>query len=189
MPKKTLISEEDKKLFRKTVKTVRPIKKSKRVFFETEKPKPERLKKQTIEKPLAETYPSPKLSDPNELKIGPNTPLFFHDPSLPFRQLRKLRRGQIQVNAELDLHHMTIEVAREQLIHFIHDSSEKGYRYVRIAHGRGQHSGSDFPKLKNYVNYWLPQFHEVLAFHSAAPKEGGYGAVNVLLRSSSRKDN
>jgi len=36
--------------------------------------------------------------------------------------------------------------------------------------------------IKNKVNSWLRQHQDVLAFHSAMPKDGGNGAVYVLLK-------
>lgn len=51
---------------------------------------------------------------------------------------------------------------------------------VKIVHGKGAHTGQTL--LKTYVNGWLPQLPDVLAFVSALPRDGGAGAVYVLLR-------
>ncbi|HET8706021.1 MAG TPA: Smr/MutS family protein, partial [Pseudomonadales bacterium] len=38
------------------------------------------------------------------------------------------------------------------------------------------------PILKSSVNHWLRQLPQVLAFCSAQPKDGGLGAVYVLVK-------
>ena len=42
-------------------------------------------------------------------------------------------------------------------------------------------------KIKSYVNHWLREIPEVLAYHSAQRHHGGVGAVYVLLRKSEQK--
>ena len=51
----------------------------------------------------------------------------------------------------------------------------------RAAHGKGEDSATP-ARLKSYTNAWLRQLPEVLAFHSAQRRHGGYGATYVLLR-------
>ena len=41
--------------------------------------------------------------------------------------------------------------------------------------------------LKSYVNKWLPNLPEVMAFHSAQQHHGGAGAVYVLLKKNAEK--
>jgi DNA-nicking Smr family endonuclease len=53
---------------------------------------------------------------------------------------------------------------------------------VRIIHGKGHGSHQKRPVLKQYVNHWLRQRDEVLAFCSARQVDGGTGAVYVLLK-------
>lgn len=48
-------------------------------------------------------------------------------------------------------------------------------------HGKGLHSDSGVPVLKNLVDRLLRQRAEVLAYHSAPAAQGGQGAVLVLL--------
>ena len=56
-----------------------------------------------------------------------------------------------------------------------------GLGCVRIVHGKGLHSDSGVPVLKNLVDRLLRQRADVLAFHSAPAAQGGHGAVLVLL--------
>jgi DNA-nicking Smr family endonuclease len=98
--------------------------------------------------------------------------------------LRKLRRGQWVVQAQLDLHGMTRQVAREELIRFMHDALKAGKRCVRIVHGKGLGSKNRTPVLKAKVRHWLMQAEPVLAYTQARGEDGGAGAVIVLLRAA-----
>jgi DNA-nicking Smr family endonuclease len=53
---------------------------------------------------------------------------------------------------------------------------------VRIIHGKGQRRGQDLPVLKPLVIESLKGHPAVLALRSAGPRDGGSGAVRVLLR-------
>ncbi len=108
--------------------------------------------------------------------------LLFARPGLQHKLLRKLRRGQYRVNAELDLHGMTIQVARQALAEFLHQCRQTDRRCVRIIHGKGNGSRNRGPVLKTMVNRWLRQRDEILAFCSTPPHDGGTGAVYVLLK-------
>ena len=95
--------------------------------------------------------------------------------------LKKLRNGKLSVESTLDLHGLSVEEARLQLAGFLDVCRQSGYRHVIIIHGKGFRSQSK-PVIKPMVNRWLRQADEVLAFCSAQPKDGGTGAVYVLLR-------
>ena len=111
-----------------------------------------------------------------------NTSLF----QWPLQQklLKQLRRGQLTITAELDLHGYIVADARIALTEFLTDCRRHGDRCVRIVHGKGHGSRQKLPVLKNKVNTWLQQRDEILAFCSARPADGGTGAVYVLLKRS-----
>jgi DNA-nicking Smr family endonuclease len=96
--------------------------------------------------------------------------------------VRRLRRGQIRIEDELDLHGLRQMAAREQLADFLAQSRDAGRRCVRIVHGKGYRSGTRGPILKTAVDLWLRRHHDVLAFTSARAMDGGTGALYVLLR-------
>jgi DNA-nicking Smr family endonuclease len=95
---------------------------------------------------------------------------------------RRLRRGHWVVQAELDLHGFTREEARAELVAFLADCLRQGLRCVRVIHGKGLGSRNREPVLKAKVAGWLAQRESVLAFCEAPPRDGGGGAVLVLLR-------
>ncbi|WP_144395497.1 DNA endonuclease SmrA [Pleionea sediminis] len=99
---------------------------------------------------------------------------------------KKLRQGKYTIDGHLDLHRHTVAEARSALFQFIQQSLKLDCRTVLVTHGKGMRS--DPPaRIKSYVNYWLKQIPEVLAFHSAKKNQGGTGSVYVLLRKSADK--
>ena len=98
--------------------------------------------------------------------------------------LRKLRRGQWVIQAQLDLHGMTRDQARDEVARFLQHAVKEGKRCVRIVHGKGLGSKNRTSVLKIKVRNWLMQTDAVLAFTQARGADGGAGAVIVLLRPS-----
>jgi DNA-nicking Smr family endonuclease len=94
---------------------------------------------------------------------------------------RKLRRGVWAIQAQLDLHGLRREEARERLNRFVFEARRSGLRCVRVIHGKGNGSPGREPVLKNKVKAWLAQKQEVIAFTQARASEGGNGALIVLL--------
>jgi len=103
-------------------------------------------------------------------------------PGLSRQTLRRLRRGEWHIQAELDLHGLTRIEAKHELAEFLHECKRRGGRCVRIIHGKGLRSPNKEPVLKHHVRHWLTQRDEVLAYVSARPVDGGDGAVIVLLK-------
>ena len=107
--------------------------------------------------------------------------LSFRRDNVPSRVLQRLRRGDYAAQEELDLHHSGAVEAEAMLRAFLKDAKRAGLGCIRIVHGKGLHSDSGIPVLKNLVDRVLRQRADVLAFHSAPPAQGGHGAVLVLL--------
>lgn len=97
---------------------------------------------------------------------------------------KKLRQGAWVIQAQLDLHGMRRDQARDNLGEFLRKCIRSGYRCVRIIHGKGLGSINKEPVLKNKVRNWLIQKDEVIAFSQATAADGGSGALIVLLRAS-----
>ncbi|MDB5960082.1 MAG: mismatch repair protein MutS [Massilia sp.] len=113
------------------------------------------------------------------------------DPSVAYARpgvgpdvIRKLKKRVWPVQDELDLHGLTRDHAREQVSDFIHRASRRGVRCVRIVHGRGYGSPNGEPVLRAMLHSWLVQLekNEVVAFCVAGKKDGGHGALIVLLK-------
>ena len=107
--------------------------------------------------------------------------LSFRRPGIGPEVVRKLRRGVWAIQAQLDLHGLRREEARERLNRFIHDARRSGLRCVRVIHGKGNGSPGREPVLKGKVKGWLVQKKDVIAFTQARASDGGHGALLVLL--------
>ncbi len=94
-----------------------------------------------------------------------------------------LHRGDYAVQDFIDLHGYTVTEARGLLEEFLRLSIKRGYRCVKVIHGRGLSSARG-PVLKEAVLGWLQRElrRYVLAYATARPNDGGLGATYVLLR-------
>ncbi len=108
--------------------------------------------------------------------------LLFAAPGVQIRLLKRLRQGHIPWEAGLDLHGHTVDQARDELSAFIRDAARQQLRAVIVVHGKAHTQAGQPALLKSCVNDWLRQLDPVLAFCSAQPKDGGTGAVYILLR-------
>ncbi len=109
--------------------------------------------------------------------------LAFRRPELGPDVLRKLRRGVWALQGQVDLHGLRSEEARQVLGRFLRDAQVRGWRCVRVVHGKGLGSPGRIPVIKAKVKRWLVQSDRVLAFVQARGDEGGAGALIVLLQS------
>lgn len=119
-----------------------------------------------------------------ELEDGAGASLRFKRPGVSRTTMRLLARGSYAIQAEIDLHGMTVAEARPQLVKFMERCAKNGKHCIRIVHGKGLGSGERGPVLKSAVNRWLRKWDCVLAFVSARQVDGGTGAVYVLLQGS-----
>ena len=182
--KKDSDSEEDLALFHEAMKDVKPLKASNK--HQLKKPRnklPARLKYQTFEQEeMFEDF----LSDELKETLTSDDKLFFAKTGLQQNTVKELRLGKIRPEDMLDLHRLTVTMARKAITKFIAENVNRKSRCVLIIHGKGKFS-TTIPVLKNHVNHWLKQHPAVLAFCSATLQDGGVGAVYVLLKRSSHK--
>jgi len=171
---------DDIALFRQMVGDVRPVDDG-RVEKSASRPsaRPRQLiddERRALDDSLSDHY-DPEMLQPGDV-------LSFCRDGIQKSVFRKLRTGQFRTDAELDLHGMTAAEARPTLLEFLKYCQREGDRVARIIHGKGFRSSNQGPVLKPLVNTWLRQCDQVLAFHSAMPRDGGTGAVYVLIRNS-----
>jgi DNA-nicking Smr family endonuclease len=117
-----------------------------------------------------------------ERLLDTDASLSFRRPGIGADVVRRLRRGHWVIQAEIDLHGLRVDEAREALLAFLVQSVRRETRCVRIVHGKGLGSPSREPVLKGKVLRWLAQRAEVLAFCQAGPSDGGSGALLALLK-------
>jgi DNA-nicking Smr family endonuclease len=173
-------SEEERQLFRESVKGAKPLRAKKKVAARKTKPLP-RARFADMEK-RAVLEESLRLDLDDGVYSGED--LWYAKPGVQLALMRKLRRGQFSARAELDLHGMKSENARVAVAEFLLEAADHGWRCVRIIHGKGLGSGPKGPVIKQKLGGWLRQRKNVLAFCSARPADGGTGALYVLLGKS-----
>ena len=94
----------------------------------------------------------------------------------------RLKRGRHRIEARLDLHGMTQAEAHRALSRFIRDAQAAQRRCVLVITGRGKVGGGI---LRAAVPRWLdepPLRPLLLAIAPAQPRDGGAGALYVMLR-------
>lgn len=173
-PRKEQLPHEDAELFRQAVADATPLPPSSHVA-----PTPAATSKARIPSPVALPALRDSLSDHG---AGDQPLQEFLRPSLAPVLLRKLRRGQPPVQDSLDLHGLSSDEARKLLQIFLQGATQRNLRCVRVIHGKGWQAGGGEGVLKIRTRHWLTQCPEVLAFCEPPLREGGGGAVIVLLR-------
>lgn len=175
-----LVSDEATSLFRDAVRGVAPLAAPGKITHSRKRPLP--IPQQAPRD--AQSAPADLLSDHIPLEIDAGDAWSFTRPGVSQQTLRRLRRGYWGIQARLDLHGLTREQARPELVAFLNSSVQRGLRCVQVIHGKGLSSKDREPVLKTRVGSWLAQREDVLAFCQARAEEGGSGAVLVLLKAS-----
>ena len=175
----------ERNLFALSVGEVAPLKKHARAPSSTTRPLP--IPRQRLRDEAAVMHEA--ISDEFDVES-----LLETDDSLSFRRrdigpevARKLRRGVWAIQAQLDLHGLRRDEARERLAAFLREAHHAGLRCVRVVHGKGHGSPGREPVLKVKVRSWLVQKSEVVAFAQARASDGGNGALMVLLRPTTQQ--
>jgi DNA-nicking Smr family endonuclease len=173
-------SHAERTLFVRAAGDVRPIRGHRRVDLAPEQPPPIAVQQQLDDQRVLREAISDEFDASTLLDI--DDALSFRRPGIGADVTRKLRMGEWSLQGEIDLHGLRREQAREALATFIRDAHRRGWRCVRVVHGKGLGSPGKTPVLKSKVQGWLIQKNEVLAFVQARGDEGGAGALVVLLK-------
>ncbi len=98
---------------------------------------------------------------------------------------RKKERYPDNPQENLDLHGLTVEEAKRELIKFISEVRQIGLMFVLVVPGKGQNSPDGKAKLRPMVVQELERLVSdrlVADFRSAEPRHGGFGALYVYLK-------
>lgn len=113
------------------------------------------------------------------------------------KKARKIRSGQVDIEARIDLHGMRQDEAHAALIRFLHRCQSKEQRWVLVITGKGKIADRDPDApfdmtvqrergvLKRNVPRWLdePELRPlVVSYTTAAIQHGGEGALYIHLR-------
>lgn len=173
-----MVDEDEKKIFRKAMQGVKALpiidKIGPSVHVQNINNSPEVLN---------EAQNLTELSD--RMFLEDESLMEFSRPGLQHKTLKRLKRGELRPKARLDLHGFTLEMARDEVARFIYHGAEKQLKSVIVIHGKGNHTEGKAAVLKPKVNVWLRQLAPVLAFCPALARDGGGGAVYILLKTFS----
>jgi DNA-nicking Smr family endonuclease len=183
------LSEEEHELWRRTAKGFRPLDET-------------RLKKlEAFEPPASDPLARPKPQG-GAVKVGASR----RDPDPRLKAPadrssdRRLRRGQFDVEARLDLHGLTRSKARRELLAFLRRARVNHLRQVLVITGKGANAraldrrrfepwDAEAPNLPGIIRrsftQWMtePDFAEVVAGYAEAHRRhGGSGAFYVMVR-------
>ena len=172
------LDPDDAAAFREAVADVEPLR-SNRAVPERPAPAPKATSRQQ-EAEQARLDLASGAADPVPEETGEE--VFWCRDGLQRKVQRRLRTGQMPVEAAIDLHGMRVEEARTALGTFLHTALGRGCRCVRVVHGKGLRSPGGEGVLRQKVQRWLSRRQEVLAFASCPSHDGGTGAVYVLLK-------
>ncbi|MDM4764601.1 Smr/MutS family protein [Pelomonas sp. SE-A7] len=173
------LADQEKRVFELSIGPVTPLARSNRYEHPSQPPAPEPRQREADEKAVL----LQALSDDFDVEslLETDESLSFRRPEISLEVVRKLRRGHWALQAQIDLHGLRRDQARDALGHFVHEAARRGLRCVRVVHGKGHGSPGREPVLKSRVRRWLVQKNEVLAFVQARGSDGGAGALMVLL--------
>ena len=179
--RKRALSEEERALWERIAKEIKPLRKKPR----SGKTEPASAEAETTAAGKAETPPkslAPAKMPPAARPIAP--------PLAPLgrRERAQLSRGRKQIDARLDLHGMTQTRAHRELFGFLQRAHSDGLTFVLVITGKGR-AGDDPERgvLRRQVPQWLslPEFRAlVVGFEEAHIGHGGEGALYVRIRRS-----
>ena len=173
--------EDDVDLFQKSMQGVKKMDTSN--IAKIEKDKKKKIDAQTLAKRAAASGPMQtdhaELSDTQAMlnPVGSQATLSYRIGTLQHKVFEDLKAGNLRWFEAVDLHGCTVEDARAAVLQIIQMAKDENQNVIKIVHGKGPEA-----ILKTYVNGWLRQHRDVLAFVSAPEKQGGTGAVLVLLK-------
>ncbi|MEQ8266168.1 MAG: Smr/MutS family protein [Parvibaculum sp.] len=189
------LTDDERKLWRVVVKDATPLAR-KRIL------RPEDLEGEEAPAPPAALPSLPAYTPPKPL-AAPQAPRRPAEPppltGLDRRTSQRLARGQMEVEATLDLHGHSQTEAHGRLLGFLAGARSRGLRCVLVITGKGaspyaRHTlhGASFYEvperqgvLRSAVPRWLNEadFRALVSgFQPAHPKHGGGGAFYIWLR-------
>lgn len=177
--------EDDEALFKKSMHGVKKMDTSN--IAKIEKDKKKKLDSQTLAKRASAIGPmqtdNAELSDTQAMlnPVASQATLSYRIATLQHKVFEDLTAGNLRWFEAVDLHGCTVEDARMAVLQIIQMAKDENQNVIKIVHGKGPEA-----ILKTYVNGWLRQHRDVLAFVSAPEKQGGTGAVLVLLKRSEK---
>jgi len=113
--------------------------------------------------------------------VGPLASLAHSKKGVPQKIMRKLKKGGFPIRDQVDLHGLTWKEAEKELSSFISEQLRDAQRCVLIIHGKAHGAVLGKATLKAMTYHFVKYHPHVMAAVSAQSKDGGLGALYVLL--------
>lgn len=111
------------------------------------------------------------------------------EPGLDRRTANRLRKGDRDPDARIDLHGMSAERAHRACLTFLGDSLSRGHRVVLVITGKGGRNATMDTRgkgiLRDALPGWLrasPLAPSIVGIYQAHQKHGGAGAYYIYLK-------
>lgn len=171
----------DEALWQRVAETIKPLK--------TRRPSPPKPPALPPSSATEDAVSKLQLGTAPPVKRAPKPPL----PELKIdtaagvdkRTSQRLSRGQLTIEGRLDLHGLTQDEAHSRLSGFIRRAVGAGKRNVLVITGKGFKASGEIGVLRQSVPRWLNEpslRRHIVTLRHAQPKDGGEGALYVLLR-------
>ena len=178
------LSREDAELWRFVTQSIKPLPGRAVVMppdMSEDAPESDIVRRVRQMKRHAIPLPMPKLPSATDL------PEITHGQTagMDKRTAQRMKRGKLPIEGRIDLHGLTQEEAYRALSSFLAGSQNAGRRCVLVVTGKSNRQDGGTGVLRANVPHWLnqpPNRGRVIGFSHAAPKDGGSGALYVLLR-------
>ena len=126
-------------------------------------------------------------TEPPTTRRRPVLPELDHgsSPGVDKSTATRLKKGRQPIEGRLDLHGMTQAEAHPALDSFVENAYRSGKRAVLVITGKGTRADGSIGVLRQAVPRWLnqaPNRARILAFSHATAKDGGEGALYVLIK-------
>lgn len=185
--RKRSLSDHERELFESVMEDAQPLGKVPRRRKKTAPAKPPEQAKTNTKVPVPDQQQIPQRNARRTVGIDGNT-------------AERLRRGQLEPQARLDLHGMSERAAHRALVTFVHAARARGLRLLLVVTGKGARGrgeadtetafdlGLDMQArgiLRNLTPRWLaePGLGGMVAnVREAHRRHGGAGALYVYLR-------
>ncbi|MCA8834793.1 MAG: Smr/MutS family protein, partial [Proteobacteria bacterium] len=140
--------------------------------------------------PQPSVKPSPKKTTKRP-EVIVSAPRALTSPTMDRRNFNRLQKGQMPIDARLDLHGMTVEQAKLRLKSFLLNAHAGGDRVILVITGKGLRSGFDEFNRPNrgVIREGLPQWVKdkalapmIVQITPAHRQHGGDGAFYLYLR-------
>ncbi|WP_233453329.1 Smr/MutS family protein [Gluconobacter thailandicus] len=123
--------------------------------------------------------PTLRRTKPQDLRVG------VRSPGLDDTSWKRLSRGDLKVDAKLDLHGYIVQDAFERLIEFMHRAKARNWRCVEVVTGLG--SGATSGLIRRELPLWLQRSDiRPMVLAVVHPHSANHGSVRILLRTKRR---